>query len=267
MENKKEFKYHFGCRSMKLTHVCFAGDLLMFFHDDINSVNVLKEAIEDFEAYSSLIPNYTKSTIIFGSMNNTGKQNIIDKIPFKVDRLPVKYMGVHLTFKIIGVSNYKSLLDRIRNKTFNWKNKCLSHTGRLQLVASVLEYVHVYWASVTLTKNLFFQCKYFTQLWNKVKQKISLRCTEVEWSDIVNNITMEYNGNSINNIIRRLGLDASVFIMAEEEIRKRSIDELYEFFVETLRLRLSSLKAKLTKDVRKAQLNWNIKMDKKVECQ
>ncbi|GJU34847.1 hypothetical protein Tco_1183201 [Tanacetum coccineum] len=44
---------------------------------------------------------------------------------------------------------------------------------------------------------------------------------------------------------------------------KRSIDELYEVFVETLGLRMSSLKARLTKAVTKAQLNWNIKMGKK----
>ncbi|GJV55143.1 RNA-directed DNA polymerase, eukaryota, reverse transcriptase zinc-binding domain protein [Tanacetum coccineum] len=52
VKNRKEFKYHFGCRIMKLIHACFADDLLIFCHGDINSVNVLKEAIEDFGAYS-----------------------------------------------------------------------------------------------------------------------------------------------------------------------------------------------------------------------
>ncbi|GKB23500.1 RNA-directed DNA polymerase, eukaryota, reverse transcriptase zinc-binding domain protein [Tanacetum coccineum] len=125
VKNKKEFKYHFGFRSMKLTHVCFVDDLLMFFHGDMNSINVLKEAIKDFGAYSGLIPNYTKSTIIFGSMNNAEKKNILDNGPFKVERLPVKYLGVPLTSKRIGVKNYKSLLDRIRNIILNWKNKSL----------------------------------------------------------------------------------------------------------------------------------------------
>nr|GEV14509.1 RNA-directed DNA polymerase, eukaryota, reverse transcriptase zinc-binding domain protein [Tanacetum cinerariifolium] len=102
VENRKDFEYHFGCRSMKLTHVCFADDLLMFRHGDMNSVNVLKEAIEYFRAYSGLIPNYIKSIIIFRSMNNAEKQNIHGNIPFKVERLPVKYLGVPLTSKRIG---------------------------------------------------------------------------------------------------------------------------------------------------------------------
>ncbi|GJW91678.1 hypothetical protein Tco_0169231 [Tanacetum coccineum] len=154
MENKKEFKYHFGYRSMKLTRVCFANDLLMFSHDDMNYVNVLKEAIEDFEAYSNK------------------------------DSLWLKWIN---TVKPKGRSVWA--VEEDINDSWRWRN------------------------------------------------------------------------------IIKVGDDAMFFIMAEEEIRKRSIDELYEFFVETLRLRLSSLKAKLTKDVRKAQLNWNIKMVKKVECQ
>ncbi|GJS91307.1 hypothetical protein Tco_0773943 [Tanacetum coccineum] len=39
---------------MKLTHVCFVDDILMSFHGDMNSVNVLKEAIEEFGAYSNV---------------------------------------------------------------------------------------------------------------------------------------------------------------------------------------------------------------------
>ncbi|GJV86697.1 RNA-directed DNA polymerase, eukaryota, reverse transcriptase zinc-binding domain protein [Tanacetum coccineum] len=45
IEEKKEFKYHFGCKKIKLIHVCFADDLLIFCNGDKSSVNVLKEAI------------------------------------------------------------------------------------------------------------------------------------------------------------------------------------------------------------------------------
>ncbi|GJU50286.1 hypothetical protein Tco_1219841 [Tanacetum coccineum] len=92
-----------------------------------------------------------------------------------------------------------------------------------------------------------------TILLNSGTWKISLRRTKMEWSRIMNNMAMEYNGNSNNNIIRRLGLAASVYLLRYErnnrlfKREKRIIDKLYEVFVETIRLRLSSLKAKLTK--------------------
>nr|GFB48614.1 RNA-directed DNA polymerase, eukaryota, reverse transcriptase zinc-binding domain protein [Tanacetum cinerariifolium] len=42
---------------LKLIHVCFADDLLMFCHGDKTSIKVLREAIEEFGAISGLLPN------------------------------------------------------------------------------------------------------------------------------------------------------------------------------------------------------------------
>ncbi|GKF31092.1 RNA-directed DNA polymerase, eukaryota, reverse transcriptase zinc-binding domain protein, partial [Tanacetum coccineum] len=106
VEEKKDFRYHFGCKQLKLTHVCFADDLLMFCHGDVVLVGVLKEAIEEFGAISGLLPNYTKSTIIFGSMRMEDQQSILNCVPFKVEKLLVKYLGVPLTSKMIGANNF-----------------------------------------------------------------------------------------------------------------------------------------------------------------
>nr|GEV76344.1 RNA-directed DNA polymerase, eukaryota, reverse transcriptase zinc-binding domain protein [Tanacetum cinerariifolium] len=70
----KDSKYHFGCKKMKITHVFFVDDLLMFCNGDKGYANVLKEAIEDFGSLSGFLPNYNKSTIIFGSMSEEDKQ-------------------------------------------------------------------------------------------------------------------------------------------------------------------------------------------------
>ncbi|GJT14324.1 hypothetical protein Tco_0861366 [Tanacetum coccineum] len=84
------------------------------------SVNVMKEAIDKFSAVSGLLPNYAKSTIIFGSMKEMEKLRILEGVPFKVEKQHVKYLGVPLPSK------------------------------RLQFIASVLESIHIYWASVFL---------------------------------------------------------------------------------------------------------------------
>ncbi|GKB31530.1 RNA-directed DNA polymerase, eukaryota, reverse transcriptase zinc-binding domain protein, partial [Tanacetum coccineum] len=126
IEKSSAFKFHFGCDKLRITHVCFADDLLMFCHGDVDSVKVIKETIEEFGSLSGLLPNYNKSTIIFGSMNQEERLTILNMVPFKVEKPHVKYLGVPL------------------------KNKVLSYAGRLQLVASVLESIHVYWATVFL---------------------------------------------------------------------------------------------------------------------
>ena len=95
-------------------------------------------------------PNYNKSTIIFGSVKDEVKKEILEVVPLKVEKLPVRYLGVPLITKWIGVRECKCLIDKVRNRILNWKNNCLSYVGRLQLMALVPESVHVYWATVFL---------------------------------------------------------------------------------------------------------------------
>nr|GEV84271.1 reverse transcriptase domain, reverse transcriptase zinc-binding domain protein [Tanacetum cinerariifolium] len=92
-----------ACRSNYGSLVIFIGlnedvyDLPMFCHGDIVSVSVVKKAIEDFGVIFSLLYNYTKSSIIFGSISMEDKQCILDNVHFKVEKLYVMYLGVPLT--------------------------------------------------------------------------------------------------------------------------------------------------------------------------
>jgi hypothetical protein len=155
VESSNEFKYHFGCKSLQITHLCFVDDLLLFCHGDTKSVGVMKNAIEEFGSYSGLTPNYNKSTIIFGSLSDEEQNRILEIMSFEVEKLPVRYLGVPLISKILGVKDCKCVIDRVKSKVSNWKNKCLSYAGRLQLVASVLESIHVYWASIFITSSYY----------------------------------------------------------------------------------------------------------------
>nr|GEU33184.1 RNA-directed DNA polymerase, eukaryota, reverse transcriptase zinc-binding domain protein [Tanacetum cinerariifolium] len=65
----------------------FTYDILMFCNGDKDSVSVLKEAIEEFRSIYVLLPNYNKSIIIFESMAEEDKQEILECVPFKVEKL------------------------------------------------------------------------------------------------------------------------------------------------------------------------------------
>ncbi|GJU51352.1 RNA-directed DNA polymerase, eukaryota, reverse transcriptase zinc-binding domain protein [Tanacetum coccineum] len=139
------FKYHFGCRQLKINHLCFADDLIMFSHGDKVFVTILRNALNKFSVMSSLYPNLGKCTMFCGSLNEDDKIEISSIIPFKEDELPVRYLGVHLVTKKIGVTDC-----RVRQKLSDWKNKALSYAGRAQLIASVLGSMQVYWCYVFL---------------------------------------------------------------------------------------------------------------------
>nr|GEX40758.1 reverse transcriptase domain-containing protein [Tanacetum cinerariifolium] len=108
-----KFKYHYGCKELKLTHMCFADDLMVLCNGDIESLKVVKNSLEVFSS-----------------------------------KFPMKYLGVPLLAKILGVKDCQSLIDNVDNRINCWRNKFLSYTGRIQLIASVLYVMQQYWASV-----------------------------------------------------------------------------------------------------------------------
>lgn len=146
----KGFKYHKGCAKMKLTHMCFADDLLVLCNGNETSVKVIKKTLFEFSQVSGLLPNMNKSTIFFGNMATGDQTRILNVLPFQIGKLPVKYLGVPLITKRLSLIDCKQLVDKVKAKVGDWKNKFLSYAGRAQLIASVLSFMQLFWASVFL---------------------------------------------------------------------------------------------------------------------
>nr|GEU30549.1 hypothetical protein [Tanacetum cinerariifolium] len=118
VQENPSFKYHVGCKELKLTYICFADDLLVLSHGSTSSIKVRKEALNEFSKTSGLLPNMSKS--------------------------------VPLITKSLGINECKGLVEKVIAKINDWKNKYLSFIGRLQLIAYVLSSMQVYWASFFL---------------------------------------------------------------------------------------------------------------------
>ncbi|GJW24027.1 RNA-directed DNA polymerase, eukaryota, reverse transcriptase zinc-binding domain protein [Tanacetum coccineum] len=80
INHEPNLQYHFRCKDIKLSHVCFADDLLFMCHGDATSVGVIKKALDAFSACSGLVPNNSKSTAFFRSMNEE-ESNAISVTP------------------------------------------------------------------------------------------------------------------------------------------------------------------------------------------
>ncbi|GKA13247.1 hypothetical protein Tco_0692893 [Tanacetum coccineum] len=65
-------------------------------------------------------------------------------------KLPMKYLGVPLLAKCLRIFDCKQLVDKVKDRIGDWKNRFLSYAGRLQLISSVLASLHTYWDSVYL---------------------------------------------------------------------------------------------------------------------
>lgn len=116
INNAKKFKYHHGCKKLKITHLGFADDLIVFSHGDIKSVKVIKETLEEFSNLSGLKVNMQKSTIFFGGLSKPEQESIVQVLPFTIGKLPVRYLGVPMITKKLSISDCKPLIEKVRSR-------------------------------------------------------------------------------------------------------------------------------------------------------
>nr|GEX66682.1 hypothetical protein [Tanacetum cinerariifolium] len=110
------FTYHRFCSELDLINLCFADDLFLFIHGDVNSAKVIKDALDDFKDALGLNPSMPKSKAYFYKVINYTKLAILNILPFEEDRLPVKYLGVPLVSSwLISRDSYTNANDANMN--------------------------------------------------------------------------------------------------------------------------------------------------------
>nr|XP_043611996.1 uncharacterized protein LOC122583648 [Erigeron canadensis] len=143
-----DFTYHPKCEGLDIVNLCFADGLFIFLHSDVNSANVIMETHEEFKHALGLAPSIPKRKAFFCNVLNYVMLPILNVLPFEEGSFPVKYLGVPLVSTRLVNRDCCGLIERVRNRLSNWKNKFLSFAGRLQLVQSASSSMHVYWATM-----------------------------------------------------------------------------------------------------------------------
>ncbi|GJZ05801.1 hypothetical protein Tco_0539594 [Tanacetum coccineum] len=213
---------------MNLTHVCFADDLLMFCHVDKISVSIIKEAIEEFGDISGLLPIYSKSTIIFGSMKVEDQQEILE--PKTMGGLGFKELEIWKKCMII-----KHLWNIVTDKNTLWVKWVNTVKLKGRSIWAINEEVNDSWG----WKNIL-------RLRDKARKSIVMKIGNGDKASVIYDnwcgvgvlqtfITsrdLPMLENSINNIIRRLCLAACVYLIWKEvnckifRIERRTVEVL-----------------------------------------
>ncbi|XP_074304625.1 uncharacterized protein LOC141639376 [Silene latifolia] len=107
------FSYHPICKSLKLTHLLFADDLLMFSKGDVKSIMLILRAIATFSAASGLKVNASKSEVVFSGVAEELKYDITQISGFQEGHLPFKYLGVPIQPGRLTKSDCNVLLEKI----------------------------------------------------------------------------------------------------------------------------------------------------------
>ena len=90
------FTYHWRCDQVRITHLCFADDLILFCSGNSNSMTVLKQALDLFFSLSGLSANESKSTIFVAGSDESFRSTIQGIFGYPIGSLPARYLGVPL---------------------------------------------------------------------------------------------------------------------------------------------------------------------------
>jgi hypothetical protein len=107
------FSYHPKCSVIKLSHLCFADDLLIFFVATLASVRCCIGALAKFEALSGLEANPSKSSVFLAGVTPAAKQNLFELLHMLERVLPMRYLGVLLISKRLSTADCDSLISKI----------------------------------------------------------------------------------------------------------------------------------------------------------
>ncbi|GKD13829.1 hypothetical protein Tco_1198236, partial [Tanacetum coccineum] len=273
-------RYHPGCKDFKLTHLCFADNLLILSYGNKESIKVIRDSLDDFSNVSGLKANLSKSTIFFGNVNKGRMQLIASMLRsmqiywalvFLLPKSIVKDIErVRLSVKLRGKSFWEvnpeyndswmwKVLLRVRDKATIILNLKLG-MGRL-FYAPILKDCHdkaVWRCNDGMLKNFSVKQTWedykdnkpnVFEVYDAVKDKGYLKGFKQKWMDTINHMAIG-NCKAIDSVVRIIVFGALVYYVWQERNKrcftseKRSAKDLADIIFVTSKMRLMSLKCK-----------------------
>ncbi|XP_010678138.1 uncharacterized protein LOC104893701 [Beta vulgaris subsp. vulgaris] len=150
MSHREEFKFHHKCEQLKIHHLIFADDLMLFSKGDFKSVVLLVRTLKAFAEASGLEASPDKTAIYFGSVTEDEQSRILRVSGYKKGSFPFRCLGVPITSKRLTKAECDILVDRMVKRIMSWSSRHLSYAARITLVNAVLMSLHTYWAQIFL---------------------------------------------------------------------------------------------------------------------
>ncbi|GKB24652.1 RNA-directed DNA polymerase, eukaryota, reverse transcriptase zinc-binding domain protein [Tanacetum coccineum] len=247
----QKFRYHWGCKEMEITSLCFADDLLVLFHGDAQITKVIKEEIDKL----------LKGFLWNNSDSGKGKA----KISWDQVCMPKSQGGWQVKDGVNTSCGWKQLLslrDKIRDHVFkkvgNGKTTFLWHEKWYDKASTMTATQEI--PSIQLNDN-----EEDTTLW--ITNNAHLVKYSVGGEEIVLTISALPCNKNILNITRRIMFAACMYYIWKERNKrifsneKRSWKELVNKITKIVRLKLSSLRVKHSSHVNNIADIWKVKMN------
>ncbi|KAG7567714.1 Ribonuclease H domain [Arabidopsis thaliana x Arabidopsis arenosa] len=138
-------------RGPKLSHVCFADDLILFAEASVSQVRVIRRVLERFCEASGQKISLEKSKIFFSNNVSRDMERLISgESGIGCTRELGKYLGLPILQKRMNKETFGEVLERVSSRLAGWKSRSLSLAGRITLTKAVLSSIPVHSMSAIL---------------------------------------------------------------------------------------------------------------------
>ncbi|XP_010424469.1 PREDICTED: uncharacterized protein LOC104709580 [Camelina sativa] len=110
------FGYHPSYKSIGLTHLSFADDLMVLLDGKVWSIEGITAVFDDFARLSGLKISMEKSTLYLAGITQLTAECSAARFPLFVVRLPVRYLGLPLVTKQLSIANTFPLTEQIQKR-------------------------------------------------------------------------------------------------------------------------------------------------------
>lgn len=116
----RKFHFHCQCQALKITHLAFADDLMIFVKGDKPTVKITMDTLQEFSRTSGLHVNREKSVMFTVGVYDDKEVDLKRIVGFSEGKWPVKYLGVPLDTKNLLSTEYQPLINSICDIISAW---------------------------------------------------------------------------------------------------------------------------------------------------